>query len=304
MTKTSKLAFLAGLVDGDGSISISVIRRKDWNGNSFQPYIAIGVTSRRLCKWVQQHFGGNLYGYDQADEHQKMYHWKLYGKQALRDLIVQLLPYLLIKKEAAQTVLEYMDLESTRNQEARLAIAEKIKIVNSNNHKIVDTRSMSRRESMAYLAGIVDTEGAIGIRDNQGEAFGAYVMINSTNEALIQWIASLFEGKVSKHEYLSATCRDNNLWALYGKQNIENFILAILPYLVIKKEVANIVLQFVRLKSTWNKEERAKLFQTIRTLQVRCSIPTTNVPDSSNELKIESELDCEVESAPLVTATA
>jgi hypothetical protein len=233
-----------------------------------------------------------------------MYHWKLYGKQALRDLIVQLLPYLLIKKEAAQAVLEYMELGSEPNQEARLAIAEKIKVINSNNHEAKDTRKMSKRESMAYLAGIVDTEGAIGIRDNQGEAFGAYVMINSTNASLIHWISSLFEGKVSKHEYSGKTFRDNNLWALYGKQNIENFILAILPYLVIKKEVANIVLQFVRLKNTWNKEERARLFTTIRTLQVRCSIPTTNVPDSSEELKIESDLDSDAESAPLVTATA
>ena len=237
-----------------------------------------------------------MYGYDQTDGRQKMYHWKLYGKQALRNLIIQLLPYLLIKKEAAQTVLEYMDLGIEPNQEARLAIAEKIKVVNSNNHKATDTRELSRRESIAYLAGIVDTEGAIGIRDNQGEAFGAYVMINSfRNESLIKWIASLFEGRISKHEYVSVASRDNNLWALYGKQNIENFILAILPYLVIKKEVANIVLQFVRLKNTWNKEERARLFQTIRTLQVRCSIPTTNVPDSSSELKIESELGSDVE---------
>lgn len=304
MTKTSKLAFLAGLVDGDGSISISIIRRKDWNGNSFQPYIAIGVTSRKLCKWVQQHFGGNLYGYDGVNGHQKMYHWKLYGKQALRDLILQLIPYLLIKKEAARTVLEYMDLGSEPNQEARLAIAEKAKVINSNNHLVQDTRQMSKRESMAYLAGIVDTEGAIGIRDNQGEAFGAYVMINSTNEALIKWIASLFEGKISKHEYLVETCRDNHLWALYGKQNIENFILAILPYLVIKKEVANIVLQFVRLKSTWNKEERTRLFETIRTLQVRCSTPTTNVPDGLLEPKIESDLVGDYECAPLVTAEA
>lgn len=303
MTKTSKLAFLAGLVDGDGSISISIINRKDWNGLSFQPYVAIGVTNRKLCKWVQKHFGGNLYGYDQADGHQKMYHWKLYGKQALKDLILQLLPYLLIKKEAAQTVLEYMELGVEPNQQARLAIAEKIKVVNSNNHKTTDTRKLLKRESMAYLAGIVDTEGAIGIRDNQGEAFGAYVMINSTNESLIKWIASLFEGKVSKHEYLVTTCRDNNLWALYGKQNIESFILAILPYLVIKKEVANIVLQFVRLKNTWNKEERTRLFQTIRTLQVRCSIPTTNVPDGLLEPKIESDLDSNVECVSLVTAT-
>ena len=153
---------------------------------------------------------------------------------------------------------------------------------------------------MAYLAGIVDTEGAIGIRDNQGEAFGAYVMVNSTNEALIKWIANLFEGRISKHEYVKESNRDNNLWALYGKQNIENFILGILPYLVIKKEIANIVLQFVRLKNTWNKEERTRLFNTIRTLQVRRSTPTTNVPDDFLKSKIESELDREAESAPSV----
>ena len=117
MTKTSKLAFLAGLIDGDGSISISVIKRKDWNGCSFQPYIAIGVTSRKLCKWVQKHFGGNLYGYDQVDGHQKMYHWKLYGKQALTDLVSQILPFLLIKRESALVVLEYMALGQEFNQD-------------------------------------------------------------------------------------------------------------------------------------------------------------------------------------------
>lgn len=308
MTKTSKLAFLAGLVDGDGSISISIIRRKDWNGNSFQPYIEIGVTERKLCKWAQHHFGGNFYGYDaKKSNHKKMYYWKIYGKKALTDLILQLRPYLLIKREAADVVLEYMDLGSSPNQEGRLALAYKAQEANKKNHLTKDLRTMSKRESFAYLAGIVDAEGSIGIRDNNGEAFGAYVMINNTNEAVIQWISELFKDKGSKshHEYEQETYRDNNLWALYGKQNIENFILSVLPYLVIKKDVANITLQFVRLENTWNKKERQRLFDTISTLQVRARTPTTNMPKcSENGHKIESEPVGDYGSAQSVMAAA
>jgi hypothetical protein len=308
MTKTSKLAFLAGLADGDGAISISIIKRKDgnWIGHSFEPYVSLGMTSRKLCKWAQKHFGGNLYGYDQPEGHQKMWHWKLYGNKAIEKLLIALLPYLLIKREAAEVVMEYMALGSSRNPTERMKIALKVQEANEKNHLVGDKRILTRRESFAYLAGIVDSEGDIGIRDNNGQAFGAFVKINNTNSSVIQWVQSLFAGCLSLHEYTEETYRDNHLWSIYSKKNIENFLLAVIPYLVIKKEVANIALQFVRLKSTWNKEERARLHSTIKKLQVRQrnGTPTTNAPNTSEEVKIESDLNSDVESASLVTATA
>lgn len=305
MTKTSKLAFLAGIIDGDGSISINIIRRDDWDGYSFQPNISIGMTSRKLCKWVQQHFGGNLYGY-KPDIRQKVFHIRIYGKQSVTRILTDLLPYLLIKKQAAQTVLEYMALGDSHAQEARLALAEKAHRINAENHTTKDERSLNTRESYAYLAGIIESEGCIGIRDNSGQAFAAYIKINNTNESLIRWIEGLFnKGSIRHKKYAKDTCRDCYLWDLYGKQNIETVLLAILPYLIIKKELANTVLQFVRLPNTWNKEERLRLFHLSKVFNVRKATLTTNTlgcPESGH--KIESDLMGNHECAPLMTATA
>lgn len=305
MTRKSKIAYLAGLVDGDGTISITIITRKDWNGYSFQPYISLGMTSRKLCKWAQHHFGGNLYGYESKREgHQKVYHWKLYGRQALVSLVKELLPYLLVKKEAALNILAYADLGKQPNQEGRLALAQKAQVINETNHRPEDDRILGKRESSAYLAGLIETDGSIGIRDNNGEAYNAYVTLDSTNAAMIKWVNGQFTGTTRSYEYENPACRDNNVWSFYGKKNTERFLLSIMPYLIGKKELANTVLQFVRLPPTWDKELRRQLFEKAASLQVRRATPTINTSNTLQEVKIESDLIGDYECALPVTVAA
>jgi hypothetical protein len=91
------------------------------------------------------------------------------------------------------------------------------------------------------------------------------------------------------------------MWRILKKKEIEILLLAILPYLVVKKEQAKILLSFVQLPREANNELRAVYWQRLRILNLRGVSVTTNTQETSQEVKIEPELVGDDESVPMVT---
>jgi hypothetical protein len=164
---------------------------------------------------------------------------------------------------------------------------------------------MSDKAKYAYLAGIIDGEGCITIGAGKKETcinYNAILCVQNTSRKLIDWIQSHFGGQI----YLSKKETDKTkaawMWRFTKKKDIELILLAILPYLVVKKEQAKILLNYVRLDRSMNSEVRRLAYEQLRALNARGKSVTTNTQEAEEFFaKIESELIGDNESDPVVT---
>ena len=102
---------------------------------------------------------------------------------------------------------------------------------------------MEANESLAYIAGIIDGEGSISIACSQMR--GRYrhsirLSVNNTCEALIDYVSALFPGSRST---LLGSGNHRTVYTVqwHGRSAI-NIIELVLPYLIVKKPVAEVVL--------------------------------------------------------------
>lgn len=94
------LAYLAGLIDGEGTISCSI--NTTLNGHSaLQKQLSIFNTNITLISWITSRFGGMVHSRTRStkwkEEHQVK--WSATEASVILELV---LPYLVIKKEQAE----------------------------------------------------------------------------------------------------------------------------------------------------------------------------------------------------------
>jgi hypothetical protein len=99
---------------------------------------------------------------------------------------------------------------------------------------------------LAYFAGIIDGEGCISLctsKKNVNNRYGTQVFIGNTDERLIQWIHSRFGGTLGFRKRLKPNQKD--LWTVnFSGVTVEPILAAVLPYLVLKREQAALMLEF------------------------------------------------------------
>ena len=187
---------------------------------------------------------------------------------------------------------------------------------------------MSDKAVYGYLAGIVDGEGTITICRSEnnvnrkkdyvtksgeirsceynytGIGYHATIRVKNTDIRLMKWLVSRFGGEyyADRHSK-NPTWKDSYKW-YYAAKSKEGFILAILPYLVIKREQALTALEFLRLGSVRVPEKRQALYEKIVALNQRGKPVETNTQDSSEDEMRESVLNGDIKSAPTVTLEA
>jgi hypothetical protein len=134
----------------------------------------------------------------------------------------------------------------------------------------------------AYLAGIIDGEGVIGISKYhhphaKREHYVTYFSIINTSKALADWLEEKIFSKISVKRRMVPRVSSLGKKPCYrftiGTKNACILLKAILPYLVIKKRQAELVIQFadVRLrkprKAPYSEEEK-RLYEECRKLNM------------------------------------
>lgn len=164
------------------------------------------------------------------------------------------------------------------------------------------------KAKFGYLAGIIDGEGCItisrGFKDNNVINYNSIVMVTNTNEQVIKWLQGNFGGGFYKSKPNNFVSKPSFRWRLLKKHDIEMLLLATIPYLIIKKEQAKILLEFVRLSRNDDVQKRQELCSKIMALNKRGVSVETNTQDNlpyKVDVKIESELIGDNKNNPMVT---
>ena len=180
--------------------------------------------------------------------------------------------------------------------------------------------SQASKSDMSYAAAMIDGEGTFSISrirlvrngqvvPNQYQ-YQLRVTISNSSEILMKWLVEKLGGtyytQVNHASKQAVAAGQKHFMPCYrwnllgGYKSIEKFILAVLPYLVIKDKQAKVALEFTRNFDKQDVSLRHKLWLQMKNLN-RGSRPETNTQNDSQESKIESELHGDVQSEPAVT---
>jgi hypothetical protein len=171
---------------------------------------------------------------------------------------------------------------------------------------------LSTKDEWIYAAAMVDAEGCISIgrsphTTRAGTPYWAYslrIQIANTSSKLMDWLVERFGGVIyTKRNNLNPKRPVHQWFTKGGRPAQEAFLLGILPYLLIKRDQALIALDFIRMYSENCPEKREEMRKQCGALNHGESV-TTNTSGISNEMKIESELIGDNESAPVVMQAA
>src|ERR1035437_2085854 len=106
------ISYLAGFMDGEGTITLKRIKRKGLVYH--QPYISCAqvIKGIKALDLLKDTFGGSFYTYRQKGMRSDTVQWVVASQKAL-ECAKQLLPYLILKKKQAELLISFYDLERT-----------------------------------------------------------------------------------------------------------------------------------------------------------------------------------------------
>ena len=101
-------AFLAGLIEGDGSIYLRAHKdsRKQF-GACFGMAVKVSNTKEELLQFLKENFGGRICSYQpKAKGRSRMYELSIESEKA-KSLLLYIYPYLVIKKKQAELAVKF-----------------------------------------------------------------------------------------------------------------------------------------------------------------------------------------------------
>jgi len=109
MRKTD-LAYVAGLIDGEGCIGAQLHKSKDCS----MIFIKVGMADRECVEFLQFLFGGKIYQ-EKIKRKNTIYVWALYGMKAW-EILKEIKPYLILKRSRAEIAIRIFEGHPYRKQ--------------------------------------------------------------------------------------------------------------------------------------------------------------------------------------------
>jgi cytochrome c-type biogenesis protein CcmH/NrfF len=111
MPGKNDLAYLAGIIDGEGSIECRL-------GRSATIQLVVGNTDRRLIDWLVSEFGGRVYAQKRKGV-KTLYSWRIPIRRE-RVLMEAVAPYLKLKREQLEVAFALASLSIVRGRGRRV----------------------------------------------------------------------------------------------------------------------------------------------------------------------------------------
>jgi len=102
-----KYSYLAGMVDGDGTVTIT--KQKQRKTFAYRPSISIHNTSKELIDYLCLTFEGSTFitCHPKDSNRKTIYRWRVMRTDKIVVLLEKMLPYLVVKKERAEFLLTF-----------------------------------------------------------------------------------------------------------------------------------------------------------------------------------------------------
>jgi hypothetical protein len=95
MISDTEAAYAAGILDGEGSISLVRVHKNRYPS----PQVSVSSTDRELLEWLQARFGGSIVRKRiYKSSHSQSYDWKVTDRKALR-VLERLYPFPVIERK-------------------------------------------------------------------------------------------------------------------------------------------------------------------------------------------------------------
>lgn len=263
MDQEEKLAYMSGLMDGDGSFTLARRTNKKGINLLYYPLIQMGSLKKDTLEIIQKKFGGRIH---LKKSHLKkdgslrrdFYRWRIEKSAFCIPFLEKIIPSLEIKKDRAQFLLDFIK----RNPFKRGVVLEKDILLSRQSDYIKmkefnDERSFKRpliKQSKkftddnlfwAYFAGLLDTDGSFSIKKETGRRYTGQILLSMTDIRGINKIRKncpcgtvfLVNAETTK---LGACYR----YGIYRREEIINILPKIIPFLTNKKNQAEMLLNF------------------------------------------------------------
>lgn len=115
-------AYLAGLIDGEGYLALLPSRAKGLKNQSFEPVIKIGMTGQsayEIMLKLKEQYAGNIERRGVLTSGGRVaYTIVIKSRKLVSQVIADIYPFLVVKKEQATLLLEFCDLPNTHSRYA------------------------------------------------------------------------------------------------------------------------------------------------------------------------------------------
>ena len=267
------MAYLAGIMDGDGSFSIIKLTKGSLNP-LYTTMLQCGTWRLEFLRALKEVFGGNLVTgklhicKDGTPGH-ALTTWKLRSGINCKPAIEALLPFLKIKKERAECLLQFINEcpfvrgKTLDSNELVKREALYLRSINYNDWTATSTTITTKLAKVnsddpvfwAYVAGLMDTDGSFSVkrqRQNKGThvinaRYLPIISIGMTDTRAINYIRE----NCNVGKFYIPRNRDTKRgvhyhFEIFTKSDCIEFLTRIMPYLRAKKLNAEVILDFCK----------------------------------------------------------
>lgn len=248
------MAYIAGLIDGDGHIGI----RKGKEG--CLPLIQFHNSAKQACVYLNKLFGGTI-GYDKprVEKNRPIWKWMLQGKEGCKNFLDKVSKFLILKQDSTKMMIEFLQNsvnEVDYYQESKhLNFNRKIESVSFDD---IQRKTTDCPYFWAYVAGIMDTDGSFSIERSIRKAgqnrqkndlikYRPKLILTMVSERSIKYILSNCEyGGLSIVNANSALRGSAFRFSIQARSEAIEFLKKCIPFLQIKAIQAIKILNFCR----------------------------------------------------------